>query len=153
MADIKLYGSFIAEKLSKVRFVQEKYKLADTFVSGSWGLSKNAINLWQLTKDEFSMDDDDGDYVPKSIAKVAVDGDVTGLEFLNADTIVCSTSSTNGILFFSSTQRSAHDDFIHTITFPGLFSPIVVHQFEQSGEPKQFDGEKSSEQFTQISIS
>lgn len=97
MADIKLYGSFIAEKLSKVRFVQEKYKLVDTFVSGGWGLSTNAINLWQLTKDEFSMDDDDGDYVPKSIAKVAVDGDVTGLEFLNADTIVCSTSSTNGI--------------------------------------------------------
>lgn len=96
MADIKLYGSFIAEKLSKVRFVQEKYKLADTFVSGSWGLSTNAVNLWQLTKDDFSMDDGDSDYVPKSIAKIPVDGDVTGLEFLNADTIVCSTSSKRG---------------------------------------------------------
>lgn len=97
MADIKFYGSFVAEKFSKVRFVQEKYKLADTFVSGSWGLSTNAINLWQLTKDEFSFDDADSDYVPKSIAKISVDGDVTGLEFLNSETIVCSTSSANGI--------------------------------------------------------
>lgn len=94
-----MYGSFIAEKLSKVRFVQEKYKLADTFVSGSWGLSANAVNLWQLVKDEFSMDDGDNDYVPKSNAKITVDGDVTGLEFLNADTIVCSTSSANGKVF------------------------------------------------------
>lgn len=100
MTDTKLYGSFIAEKLSKVRFIQEKYKLADSFVSGSWGLSANAVNLWQLIKDEFSVGDDDSGFVPKSIAKVAVDGDVTGLEFLNADTIVCSTSSANGKSFF-----------------------------------------------------
>lgn len=122
MTDIKLYGSFIAEKLSKVRFVQEKYKLADTFVSGSWGHSTNAVNLWQLIKDEFSMDDGDSDYVPKSNAKVTVKGDVTGLEFLNADTIVCSTSSTkNGIfLFFCHISWSAHrqnDIYMHFSVF------------------------------------
>lgn len=97
MAEMKIYGSFVGQKLSQIRFVEEKYKLADTFISGSWGPSTNTVNLWQLTKDEFSLDDGDSDYVPKSIAKINVDGDVTGLEFLNAETIVCSTSSKDGM--------------------------------------------------------
>lgn len=97
MSDLRLYGSFISEKVSKVRFVQEKYKLADSFVTGSWDISTNAISLWKLTKDEFSTEDNDSDYIPKSVAKIPVHGDVTGLEFLNAETIVCSTSSKNGL--------------------------------------------------------
>lgn len=95
MADLKLYGSFVAEKISKIRFVQEKYKLADSFITGSWGASKNSINLSKLIKDDYSSSDDaDYDYVPNSISKVLVDGDVTGLEFVNTENIVCSTSST-----------------------------------------------------------
>lgn len=94
MADLKLYGSFVAEKISKIRFVQEKYKFADSFITGSWGSSTNSVNLWKLVKDDFSSSDDaDNDYVPNSISKILVDGDVTGLEFINAENIVCSTSS------------------------------------------------------------
>lgn len=86
--------SFISEKVSKIRFVQEKYKQADTFVTGGWGSS--SIGLWKLAKDEQSNDENEIDYTPKSISKIAVDGDVTGLEFLNSESIVCSTSSDSG---------------------------------------------------------
>lgn len=88
--------SFVSEKVAKIRFVQEKYKEIDTFVAGSWGSNTNSIGLWKLSKDDLSNDDNDFDYTPKSIAKVAIDGDVTGMEFLNNETIVCSTSSNKG---------------------------------------------------------
>lgn len=88
--------SFVSEKVSKIRFVQEKYKQADTFVTGGWGSDLNAIGLWKLTKDEQSNDETESDYTPKSISKIKVDGDVTGLEFLNSESIVCTTSSEDG---------------------------------------------------------
>lgn len=88
--------SFISEKVSKIRFVQEKYKQADTFVTGGWGSDPNSIALWKLTKEELSNDEGENDYTPKSISKVKVDGDVTGLEFINSESIVCSTSAENG---------------------------------------------------------
>ena len=89
--------SFVSEKVSKIRFVQEKYKQADTFITGSWGSdANNTVGLWKLTKDELSNDENEADYTPKSISKVKVDGDVTGLEFLNSESIVCTTSSDNG---------------------------------------------------------
>lgn len=88
--------SFVSEKVSKIRFVQEKYKLADTFITGGWGSNTNAVSLWKLSKDELTSDDNEYDYTPKSISKIAVDGDITGLEFLNSESIVCSTTSNNG---------------------------------------------------------
>lgn len=88
--------SFVSEKVSKIRFIQEKYKQADTFVTGGWGSDTNAVGLWKLTKDEQSNDETEADYTPKSISKINVDGDVTGLEFLNSESIVCTTSSENG---------------------------------------------------------
>lgn len=88
--------SFVSEKVSKIRFVQEKYKQADTFVSGGWGSDVNAIGLWKLARDEQSNDENEIDYMPKSISKIPVDGDVTGLEFINPELIVCSTSSDTG---------------------------------------------------------
>lgn len=84
---------FVSEKVSKIRFIQEKYKQADTFVTGGWGSDINTIGLWKLTKDVQSNDECVIDYVPQSISKIPIDGDVTGLEFLNPELIVCSTSS------------------------------------------------------------
>lgn len=99
--DLNLSGdrvncSFISEKVAKIRFVQEKYKQADTFVTGGWGSNPNTVGVWKLTKDEQSNDENEIDYTPKSVSKIPVESDVTGLEFLNPESIVCSTSSENG---------------------------------------------------------
>lgn len=92
--------SFVSEKVSKIRFVQEKYKQADTFVTGGWGSDINTIGLWKLAKDEQSNDECDIDYMPKSISKIPIDGDVTGLEFLSPELIVCTTSSDNSEYYY-----------------------------------------------------
>lgn len=91
--------SFVSEKVSKIRFIQEKYKQADTFITGGWGSDVNAIGLWKLKKDDLSNDECDIDYMPKSISKISIDGDVTGLEFLNPELIVCTTSSNKSIIY------------------------------------------------------
>lgn len=93
--------SFISEKVSKIRFVQEKYKQADLFLTGGWGSDVNSIGLWKLAKDELSNDENETDYIPKSISKILIDSDVTGLEFINSELIVCSTSSNTGINHFT----------------------------------------------------
>lgn len=92
--------SFVSEKVSKIRFVQEKYKQADTFITGGWGSDVNAIGLWKLARDDLTNDDNEGDYMPNAISKVSIDGDVTGLEFINPELIVCSTSANNGRINF-----------------------------------------------------
>lgn len=111
--------SFVSEKVSKIRFVQEKYKQADTFIAGGWGSDVNAVGLWKLSKDELSNEENDIDYMPKSISKIPVDGDVTGLEFLNPELIVCSTSSDNSkFTLFSNfpfkTFSKKHSSFLRT---------------------------------------
>ena len=94
MSELKLFHSFLSEKISKVRFVLESYTASNCFVTGSWGASENAITLWKLMRDEFSDGENDNEYVPKSIGKIPVHGDVTGLEFLDFNShIACSTSS------------------------------------------------------------
>lgn len=89
--------SFIAEKFAKIRFIHEKYKQSDTFVTGGWGSNKNAVTLWKLAKEDLSGEETDLDYTPKSISKILIDGDVTGLEFFNSESIACSTTANNGI--------------------------------------------------------
>ncbi|XP_055325450.1 nucleoporin Nup43 [Sitodiplosis mosellana] len=112
--------SFVSEKVSKIRFVQEKYKQADTFITGGWGSDSNTVGLWKLTKDELSNDENEVDYTPKSISKVKVDGDVTGLEFLNSESIVCTTSSDNVQLLLINLN--------HGLTHESI---TVKHQIEQ----------------------
>lgn len=123
--------SFVSEKVSKIRFVQEKYKQADTFITGGWGSDPNAIGLWKLTKDEQSNDENEVDYSPKSISKIKVDGDVTGLEFLNSESIVCTTSSENGK--YKKNQFPSVTNFIffyYNIVGSILHSSITFDQFK-----------------------
>lgn len=89
MTDQKLYGSFVAQKISKIRFVQEQFSVPKSFIAGSWGSQVNSIDLWHLTRDEYTEDD----YLPISVAKIPVNGDVTGLEFLNYDNVAISSTS------------------------------------------------------------
>lgn len=115
--------SFVSEKASKIRFIHEKYKQSDTFVTGSWGSDKNAVTLWKLAKEDFSNEESELDYTPKFISKIPIDGDVTGIELLNSESIACSTSAPNS-KFFSF-------DFFTTIhNLISFFSSIAIDQLE-----------------------
>lgn len=93
MSEPKTYTSFVSQKVSKIRFVNEQFNVSKTFITGSWWSSPNSIDLWRLTKDEYSDADDDNEYVPALVSKVAVDGDVTGLEFIDNNNIAVSTTA------------------------------------------------------------
>lgn len=93
MSEPKLYGSFVSQNVSKIRFIQEQFNVSKSFLTGSWWSSSNSIDLWRLTKDEYSDAEDDNEYLPVSVAKVPINGDVTGLEFLDNDNIAVSTTA------------------------------------------------------------
>lgn len=92
MTEIKKNGSFVSEKISKIRWIPEKYADPKTFITGSWGNSgQNTLKLWKLIRNEYS--DDENEYVPKSEAKLSLYGDVTGLEMIDFNHIAVSSSS------------------------------------------------------------
>lgn len=93
MTEIKKNGSFVSEKISKIRWIPEQqYADAKTFITGSWGNSgNNTLKLWKLIRNEYS--DDENEYIPKSEAKLSFYGDVTGLEMIDFNHIAVSSSS------------------------------------------------------------
>lgn len=98
MTDIKKNGSFVSEKISKIRWIPEQYADPKTFITGSWGGNSvnNTLKLWKLIRNEYS--DDESEYVPKSDAKLSFYGDVTGVEIIDFNHIAVASSS--GKFFF-----------------------------------------------------
>lgn len=87
MDKIKVNGSFVSEKISKIRWLPEPYADADKFVTGSWDSSVNNLKVWALVKNQYS-----DDCVPKCCDKLEYTADITGLEFIDNDNIVASSS-------------------------------------------------------------
>lgn len=86
----KVNSSFVSERINKIRFIENDNCLEpELFVSGS---SESKVKLWKLVKNEFS-DDIESDYTPKTISKLAVKGDVTGLEVVDLNNFVVSSGS------------------------------------------------------------
>lgn len=131
-SDLNLSGeqvncSFISTKVAKIRFVQEKYKQADYFIAGSWGSEPNTVGLWKLA-DEIINEESDIDYTPKCVSQIQVDGDgdVSGLEFINSETLVCSTTSENGKFVMNPVEFVSFWYFLASL----VFSSIDVDQLK-----------------------
>lgn len=132
MSDPKLYGTFVSQKVSKIRFVHEQFNVSTSFITGSWWSSSNSIDLWRLTKDEYSDGDDDHEYLPVSVAKIPVNGDVTGLEFLDKDNVaVATTAEESGyiVMIFAYDQFLLNGRFHCSTLFSFAFAfagPVLV---------------------------
>lgn len=104
MSALKVNGTFISEKVSRVRWIPEQYTAPNAFLTGSWEAHRNsAIKLWRLTADSDFADDDgtasqsavhaaDASLVPKCTAKLPFSGDTTGMAFIDGDHVVVSSS-------------------------------------------------------------
>lgn len=105
MSALKVNGTFISEKVSRVRWIPEQYTTPSSFLTGSWeSHSSSAIKLWRLTADSDFADDDgtasqsaqahtaDANLVPKCTDKLPFSGDNTGMAFIDSDHIVVSSS-------------------------------------------------------------
>lgn len=93
MEEAKVNGFFISEKISKIRWVPEHLKPSEKFVTGSWGNLTNYVRCYKFSRNQYAEEAEACEYTPKCTSKVRFVGDITGLEFLDEDKIVVSTSN------------------------------------------------------------
>lgn len=101
MAEPRVNGMFLSEKVSKIRWIPQQYSSPDSFVTGGWDSPESSIKLWKLTSgnDFFGAGggDEPSEYIPKCTAQVSsLPGDITGVEFVDSDHIV--VASTDGFV-------------------------------------------------------
>lgn len=100
MSDPQVNGMYLSEKVAKIRFIPEQYRSPDSFVTGGWGSQDSSVKLWKLTNGNnfygVGAGDEPSEYIPKCTAQSSLPGDITGLEFVDADHIV--VASTNGFV-------------------------------------------------------
>jgi len=110
--------SFVSEKISKIRFCPEQFSDASTFVTGSYGNTKeNSVKFWKILKNDIM--EDDNEYIPKTVAQLPYKGDITALEFLDFNNLAASCSDGSLNLIYINRDRDA-DNLKNNFTFEGL---------------------------------
>ncbi|GJQ68893.1 hypothetical protein Trydic_g6087 [Trypoxylus dichotomus] len=83
-----IHGTFISEKINKIRWKPNPFDDSNSFITGSWDNDKNNIKLWN-----FQAGSDDADIYPYTICSYPFEGDVTECQFLSSDNFVASSSN------------------------------------------------------------
>nr|CAD7576609.1 unnamed protein product [Timema californicum] len=83
----KVFGTFVSEKINKVRWKPEDLVDSEFFVTGSWDNEENHLMLWKHPPVE-----DDLDIYPLHISTLSYAGDVTELKLANALVVLSSTA-------------------------------------------------------------
>lgn len=101
----KVAAHYISEKVAKVRWLPEKLLQSERFVTGSWDMDKNFVRMWRLYSNPYA---ENVEHTPRCNDKVSMEGDVTGLEFVNDDTlaVACADGKSHNSYF-----RKQHKDF------------------------------------------
>lgn len=100
-----VHGTFVSEKISKIRWRPDQFENSHSFVTGSWDNDENTIKLWKL------ITTDEDDIYPYEQNSYRPNGDVTEIkvsekllikwillnfkivfQFINQDLLVASTS-------------------------------------------------------------
>ncbi|KAK2575703.1 hypothetical protein KPH14_012093 [Odynerus spinipes] len=79
-------GTFISQKISKIRWKREDFAERNSFLTGSWDDAVNKITYWTLKTN------DDGETYPTTMAEYSFLGDVTEMKFINSNFFVASSS-------------------------------------------------------------
>ncbi|KAF5301006.1 hypothetical protein FQR65_LT08989 [Abscondita terminalis] len=82
-----VHGTFISEKINKVRWRPDPFNQSHSFLTGSWDNDQNNIKLWN-----FEQGEDDTDIYPFIVQNYPFEGDVTEAKFIDADHCVVSSS-------------------------------------------------------------
>lgn len=70
-----VHGTFVSQKINKIRWRPDPFNNAHFFVTGSWDDEQNLIKLW-----DFNENDEDDDLFPFPVASYNHDGDVTEMK-------------------------------------------------------------------------
>ncbi|VVD02469.1 unnamed protein product [Leptidea sinapis] len=85
---IDLQGTFVSQKINKIRWIPEDYVETKHFFTGSWDDDSNSIRVWAL---ENVNEDEDTEY-PRQLSEYKVEGDVTELKLVDKTTVAASLS-------------------------------------------------------------
>lgn len=85
---LDVQGTFVSQKINKIRWIPEEYAETTCFFTGSWDDDQNSIKVWTL---ESPHEDEDVEY-PRTLSEFPVDGDVTEIKFTEKNKIAVSTS-------------------------------------------------------------
>ncbi|EFA03069.1 nucleoporin Nup43 [Tribolium castaneum] len=83
-----IHGTFVSEKVNKIRWRPDFMNASHYFVTGSWDNDQNSIKLW-----DFQENEEDAEVYPFLVAEFPHNGDITEVKFLNGDFFVASSSS------------------------------------------------------------
>ncbi|XP_072947860.1 nucleoporin Nup43 [Epargyreus clarus] len=88
---IDVQGTFVSQKINKIRWIPEEYVETKHFFTGSWDDDDNSVKVWTF---ESPHEDEDVEY-PRQLSEYKVDGDVTEIQFTEKNTIAVATSDGN----------------------------------------------------------
>ncbi|XP_011495665.1 PREDICTED: nucleoporin Nup43 [Ceratosolen solmsi marchali] len=110
-------GTFVSEKISKIRWRHEQFSDAKHFVTGSWDDAVNKISYWTFQKN------DEDELYPVNISAYPVIGDVTEMKFISYDHFVASSSL--GTVKVLKLQDNPYPDIKEESTWD------LIHRFNQ----------------------
>ncbi|XP_035443848.2 nucleoporin Nup43 [Spodoptera frugiperda] len=86
---LEVQGTFVSQKISKIRWIAEDYVETKCFFTGSWDDDQNSIKVWTL---ESPHEEEEVEY-PRQLSEYLVDGDVTQIKFTEKNKIAVSLSN------------------------------------------------------------
>ncbi|XP_028042121.1 nucleoporin Nup43 [Bombyx mandarina] len=86
---IDIQGTFVSQKINKVRWIPEDYAETKCFLTGSWDDEVNLITVWTFE----SVNEDEEVEYPRALTKYPVDDDVTQIKFTEKNKIAVSISN------------------------------------------------------------
>ncbi|KAJ9595957.1 hypothetical protein L9F63_012850 [Diploptera punctata] len=90
----KVHGTFVCEKINKVRWKPEDLIDSESFITGSWDNETNNLVYWH-----YSCSEDDPDFYPKKATSLPFEGDVTELKFINKNVFAAASSCGSAKLY------------------------------------------------------
>ncbi|KAJ8736673.1 hypothetical protein PYW08_007329 [Mythimna loreyi] len=86
---LEVQGTFVSQKISKIRWIAEDYVETKCFFTGSWDDDVNSVKVWTF---ESPHEEDEVEY-PRQLSEYPVDGDVTEMKFTEKNKIAVSLSN------------------------------------------------------------
>ncbi|XP_050347162.1 nucleoporin Nup43 [Nymphalis io] len=108
---LDVQGTFVSQKINKIRWIPEDYVETKHFFTGSWDDEENSIKVWSFE----SLNEDEEVEYPRQLSEYKVDGDVTNIKFVDKNSIAVSISSGDvRILEVSAYDRQTPLKEVHT---------------------------------------
>ncbi|KZC10530.1 PREDICTED: nucleoporin Nup43 [Dufourea novaeangliae] len=113
-------GTFVSEKIFKIRWKHEDFEEASNFLTGSWDDPVNKVTHWTFQVNDV------GESYPAVVSSYPVLGDVTEIKFISRDFFVVSTST--GTVRLLQIQENPYSQFKEHVSWE------LIHKFNKTSD-------------------